>query len=674
MIRLIGALVRLVIMLIVLGLGLLWLSSRSASAQPSVEDLGVKPHVQVAAEEFATTFPGIASIGGFGPGSVSGSDHPKRLALDLMVGTDRTLGTRVADYAVANAERLNITYVIWDNRQWRDGAWVPYTGDDPHTNHPHISFAAIPAVGATPPGAPGDVVTGATAGPTAQPAAIPFGDCREAPAAEYPGAGAVGRIDPPDADQGVPGSAYHEVGYGGHVWHTYDLGCGPDAAVDPVAVGDSWFGNALFDGAKFVVAATVAINDAVTVGGLLDQLDGLLVSGTIALYDGVFVPLVGLALLLLAVMLLVLAFRGDLAMISRKTLVALVGLGLASMAYLTPLLYVAVIDRTLTAGMHALRTTVLTESSVDARHGLSQTLHEEVVYTGWLRGQFGSADSGDARDHGRELLRAQAFTRAEVAAGATGEQASEAKQERFEQVASSVAPATYPYLTGHSAHRTGAGLFALLESLVYASFQAAAGLAIFVCLLLLRMLVLLGPVLGLVAILRHRTLAELGQAAGTAVWQAIVLTVVATLHLVMMVHIAGLALPGIGALLLMLAATVVLWWAVGPWRRLRSMVSVAAAVTGAEVSAGPSRRGIDASALRAALREASTERRSVPYGDARPEGSSPVSATAERLPDPPARPEQRGLPTVVEGGVGHPAIPLSLPVSRRGMDREEREG
>ncbi len=424
-------------------------------------------------------------------------------------------------------------------------------------------------------------------------AQFPGTDCSTPPTPEYPGSGVVGDIDPPVVQQGAPGSVLHEVGYGGQVWHTYDLGCGPDAALAPDAVSDTWLGNMLFDLAKFVVAATVAVSDAVAEGGLLSDLDDLLVSSTISLYEGVFVPLVGLALLILAVRLLMLVVRGDLASLSRRVGLAVTGLALASATYLTPLLYITTVDGVLSTTMSQLRNGLLAEVGVDAQHGLSQTLHEQVVYSGWLAGEFGSASSGDAQRFGRDLVRAQAFTRDEVAAGATGDAAVEAKQQRFEAVAESVSPATYEYLTGQAVHRTGTGLYALVKALIYSAFQLAAAVVVFVCLLLLRVVVLLGPVLGLIAILRQQALSELVRAVGTAIWQALYLTIVAAVHLAAVVYIAGLDLPGVGSLLLLAALTTVLWWAVRPWQRLRSMVAASAAVAGAEVSAGKPRRRID---------------------------------------------------------------------------------
>lgn len=103
----------------------------------------VKPHVKAAAEEIAPRFD-VWNIGGFATsGHITNSDHYKGLALDVMTMTDMTKGGRVAEYALVNAGRWGVTYVIWNKRIWdsRDNkGWVAYFGSSPHTDHVHISF------------------------------------------------------------------------------------------------------------------------------------------------------------------------------------------------------------------------------------------------------------------------------------------------------------------------------------------------------------------------------------------------------------------------------------------------------------------------------------------------------------------------------------------------------
>ena len=93
-------------------------------------------------------------------------EHPRGRACDFMItsggmpdDTRKVHGQAMAEWAMANAEELNLLYVIWYNRIWslsRDGAtfrpweeWRSYgcDGCDPssaHYNHVHISVKLMP--------------------------------------------------------------------------------------------------------------------------------------------------------------------------------------------------------------------------------------------------------------------------------------------------------------------------------------------------------------------------------------------------------------------------------------------------------------------------------------------------------------------------------------------------
>jgi hypothetical protein len=101
----------------------------------------------------ATTF-GIRSIGGWrAVGSVEGSDHPHGRAIDVMLpypsAEGRALGWRIAGWAVARADTLDVKYVIFHGRIWtRSRGWHGYRHPaDPcncnptlrHDDHVHIS-------------------------------------------------------------------------------------------------------------------------------------------------------------------------------------------------------------------------------------------------------------------------------------------------------------------------------------------------------------------------------------------------------------------------------------------------------------------------------------------------------------------------------------------------------
>lgn len=97
-----------------------------------------KPHVAKAALEISARF-GILNIGGYRSGA-DAQDHGLGLAIDVMTTVK---GQAVADYAQANAKRLAITYIIWNNAIWdsrNSRGKEPYKGRNPHTDHVHISF------------------------------------------------------------------------------------------------------------------------------------------------------------------------------------------------------------------------------------------------------------------------------------------------------------------------------------------------------------------------------------------------------------------------------------------------------------------------------------------------------------------------------------------------------
>ena len=92
----------------------------------------------------------VHSIGGWRAyGSVPGSDHPKGRAIDVMTWSNRSLGWRIANWAVANAGALGVKYVIFNARIWtRSRGWHAYRHpSDPcncnptlrHDDHVHIS-------------------------------------------------------------------------------------------------------------------------------------------------------------------------------------------------------------------------------------------------------------------------------------------------------------------------------------------------------------------------------------------------------------------------------------------------------------------------------------------------------------------------------------------------------
>lgn len=108
----------------------------------------VKTWVSTAADEIGQRF-SVRTVYGWAYRTYT-SDHPLGLALDFMTYADLAKGDQISSYAIANAHRLSIKYVIWKQRIWTvtKPYWVLM--DDRgsttanHYDHVHISFLAVP--------------------------------------------------------------------------------------------------------------------------------------------------------------------------------------------------------------------------------------------------------------------------------------------------------------------------------------------------------------------------------------------------------------------------------------------------------------------------------------------------------------------------------------------------
>ncbi len=261
--------------------------------------------------------------------------------------------------------------------------------------------------------------------------AQPSGGCAIPPEPDRPGSGLVGLLDPTPPGTGDPATVYGEVGYAGMTWRTYDLCNRPDATS---ASTDTWVGNTLFNAAKVIVGAANGLHYQLGSADQLDGLDELLHAGVGAMYRSVFTTWVGVAVLGLAIGLLWLAARGDLAQQAQRILVAVGALALGGLVYAAPVSLLKASDAVLFDGVTQMQQGFLTELGVGDRDTLPETLTQEIVYANWVRGEFGSSDVPQARDLGRDLLRAQTFTRAEIAAGQDTAEAAGKKKQQFTEV------------------------------------------------------------------------------------------------------------------------------------------------------------------------------------------------------------------------------------------------
>jgi hypothetical protein len=400
-------------------------------------------------------------------------------------------------------------------------------------------------------------------------------DCKQSPEPDRPGTGLVGSLDPPRPDGGEPGSVYREVGYAGMTWHNYDLGCA-GGVLNPATTTDTWLGNQTFNVAKFAVGGVNWAHYLIADGGaLLDPLDNVITAATRAMYDSVFTLWIGVALVILAVVLLVLALRGDLARQTQRAAFALGALVLAGAAYLAPVNWARAADSLLLDGVTQMQEGFLSQVGLGDRDTLPTVLVDQVVYTNWLRGNFGSPDVPQATDLGRPLLRASTFTINEVAEGQDTPQLAEQKKNDYATLAGQMGD-RYSYFQGESGSRVGVGVLSVVQAVCIALFQLLSKVLVLVAMLLLRLMVMTAPAIAVVAVLKPEILPALLRVAGAAIVNTIVVGALAGLHALLVV---SLFRPGAGidlwlALLVTGVVTVVLWAVARPFRRLVSMVSL----------------------------------------------------------------------------------------------------
>ena len=400
-------------------------------------------------------------------------------------------------------------------------------------------------------------------------------ECKEAPEPDRPGTGLVGSLDPPTLSAGEPGSVYNEVGYAGMVWHNYDLGCA-GTAFNPASTTDTWLGNQAFNVAKFAVGGVNWSHYLISGGGnLLAPLDGVIRDATSAMYQAVFTTWIGPALVVLSVILLVLAVRGDLARQAQRTAFALAALMVGSAAYLTPVEWAKAADGLLLDGVTQMQEGFLSQVGLGDRDTLPTVLVDRVVYDNWLRGEFGSPEVPQAQQLGRNLLRAQTFTKQEVAEGRDNATLAEQKKTDFGALAGQMGD-RYTYFQGKSGSRIGVGVLAVIQAACIALFQLLSKVLVLTALLLLRLMVMTAPAIAVVAVLKPEILPALLRVAGAAIVNTIVVGALAGLHALLVVTLFR---PGSGidlwlAMLVTGVVTVVLWAVARPFRRLVSMVSL----------------------------------------------------------------------------------------------------
>ncbi len=80
-------------------------------AVPTVGMGGLVPNARTLAAYIIATYPGVQTIGGVRPDPLP--DHPSGHAIDIMIGSDMTLGDTINADVQSQAERFGVRYTMW---------------------------------------------------------------------------------------------------------------------------------------------------------------------------------------------------------------------------------------------------------------------------------------------------------------------------------------------------------------------------------------------------------------------------------------------------------------------------------------------------------------------------------------------------------------------------------
>jgi hypothetical protein len=426
--------------------------------------------------------------------------------------------------------------------------------------------------------------------------AIPgFSDCKDAPTPEVPGRGIAGFFDqgpavpPPQADPFAPGSnttIYEQYGYAGLRWHTYDLGCGPDAMRQPDAVIGTAMSNWLMQAPIALTALTGSLTEVAFEPTFLGSFDAVTARVSTALHDSLFASWVPAVIALLGAVIIFKARSSALATTAGAIGWTLMVVLVTTALFRWPMQAGQAADATVTGTLGAVVSRLDGRGpDVDPGTAVASNVTESIFYRAWLAGNLGSPDTATAERYGPELFKAGALTWQEASAleadPERGKQIVEEKQQAWKDVADTIQdedPEAYEYLTGRrSETRIGYAILSTLAAFLALPFLLVSALLLLGCFLIVRLGVMLFPAFATLGVFPATRGLVLGlvQTVGAAVVNAIIFGVgagVTVAVLGILFHPGGGA-PGWLGLVLMPVFSFIMWVALRPFRRLTSMVS-----------------------------------------------------------------------------------------------------
>ncbi|WP_170918221.1 MULTISPECIES: hypothetical protein [unclassified Pseudonocardia] len=383
----------------------------------------------------------------------------------------------------------------------------------------------------------------------------PFDECKSPPMPTDPAGGFLSTLDQlvvhepiagelPDDPAEVQSQLITYYGYAGMQWSNYDLGCGGSVR-DPGASVDTMFGNFFLWVARALFAAQQGLQELVTMDPTAGDVTDASDKTAQALFDAVFSPWAGAALVLAGSIVIIAGRRGDVGeVLSRVCLIlaaiAVSALSFGSGAQLSQELSGSV-RQALQDAQQSVARQAFPEQEESAGLAMRDAVYQQIIYRSWKDGQVGTYGRDDIA---WQLFQNQALDYNEWWSILDGESNQEEtytpKGERWMEIADQEAtPAEYTNLQGKGDGRTATGLGAALIMAPIAIVQIFALMIQYMLVLFLAFLPIGAPLVALLAIVKPGTLEKSIKVVGAVIFGGLVASVCAVAHSIVILTMAG---------------------------------------------------------------------------------------------------------------------------------------
>ncbi|MCE3555522.1 hypothetical protein LWC33_29260 [Pseudonocardia sp. RS11V-5] len=426
----------------------------------------------------------------------------------------------------------------------------------------------------------------------------PFDDCKSPPMPSDPAGGFLSTLDPmvlhdvisgplPTDSSKVQGELITWYGYAGLQWSTYDLGCGGSVR-DPGASVDTMFGGFFLWTAKALFAAQQGLEDLVYGDETKEDVTDAADKTGLALYNAIFSPWAGAALVLAGSVMMIASRRGDVGEVLTRLVLVLVAVGIAALSFGSGAQLSRELSGTLKSALQDAKSSVAAKAfpprdGSTPRYAMRDAVYQQILYRSWKNGEVGSYGRDEIA---WELYQAQALDYNEwwsiLDAKVDQEQLYKDKGQRWMDAADSrTTPTEYTNIQGKGESRTAAGAGALMMIAPITVLQIFALLIQYLMFLFLAFLPAGAPLVALLGIVNPDTPEKAVKVVGAVVFGGIVASVCVLVHSIVVMTIASRGdMTDASMILVSWGSAAILYKVLKPIVALTGIFSSARAMTG----------------------------------------------------------------------------------------------